>query len=445
MRVSVIGAGFVGLVTAACLADRGLEVVLVDVDPDKVDKVNRAVPPMYEVGLQELLARNVGNRLRATDDLRRAVLETDVSLITVGTPTAGSAIDLRFVEEVSREVGAAIAAKPGYHTVIIKSTVVPGTTDDMVRPILEETSGKKAGTDFGLGMNLEFLRQGSAVADFMDPDRIVLGGIDERSLDTMEKLYEVFDGTDIVRTTPRTAEMIKYAANSLLATMISYSNEIANLCSAIGDIDAIEVLEGVRLDRRLTPIQSDGVRLVPGMMDYLHPGCGFGGSCFPKDVQALIAYGDEAGSGMPLLEAVIAINEQQPSRVVSLLEAHLKDLDGVRIAVLGLAFKPGTDDMRESPAIPIIRDLIELGAVVGVYDPVAGDTARRVLGNEAIEYHQDLRSAVQGVDAVVVLTPWDEFNDLPEVIAALPTQPLVVDGRRTFHKKAFTHYTGIGL
>ena len=187
---------------------------------------------------------------------------------------------------------------------------MPGTTDNVVRPILEETSGKTAGAGFGLGMNPEFLRQGTAVADFMDPDRIVIGGIDDQSLDTMEELYAAFGGTDIVRTTPRTAEMIKYAANSLLATMISYSNEIANLCAAIGDVDAIEVLEGVRLDRRLTPIQPDGVRVVPGLMDYLYPGCGFGGSCFPKDVQALISFGE--GSSMSLLEAVIGINDRQP-------------------------------------------------------------------------------------------------------------------------------------
>ena len=205
-------------------------------------------------------------------------------MIAVGTPNEGSVIDLRFIEEVSREVGAAIADHSGYPTVVVKSTVVPGTTDDVVLPILEDASGKRAGPDFGLGMNPEFLRQGSAVADFMDPDRIVLGGIDDRSVETMADLYAVFEGTDVVRTTPRTAEMIKYAANSLLATMISYSNEIANLCAAIGDVDAIEVLEGVRLDRRMTPIQFDGVRVVPGLMDYLYPGCGFGGSCFPKDV-----------------------------------------------------------------------------------------------------------------------------------------------------------------
>ena len=445
MRVSVIGAGFVGVVTAACLAEKGSEVVLVDVDSEKVDKVNRALPPMYEEGLQDVLERNVGAGLRATGDLRRAVLDTDVSLIAVGTPTAGSAIDLRFVEEVSREVGAAIAAKPGYHTVIIKSTVVPGTTDNVVRPILEETSGKTAGAGFGLGMNPEFLRQGTAVADFMDPDRIVIGGIDDQSLDTMEELYAAFGGTDIVRTTPRTAEMIKYAANSLLATMISYSNEIANLCAAIGDVVAIEVLEGVRLDRRLDPIQPDGVRVVPGLMDYLYPGSGFGGSCFPKDVQALISFGAEEGSSMSLLEAVIGINDRQPGQVISILAEHLGSLRGSSIAVLGLAFKPGTDDMRGSPAIPVINELIDRGVSVGVYDPVAGETALRVLGEGDVDHHKDLSSVVAGVDAVVVLTPWPEFDSLPSVIAALPVQPLVVDGRRAFRKDDFARYAGIGL
>ena len=441
----MVGAGFVGLVTGACLADRGHEVVCVDVDKDKVDQINGAVSPMFEAGLQDLLSKHAGTNLRATSDLRRAVLDTDISMIAVGTPNEGSAIDLRFVEEVGRELGKALAGKNAYHMVIVKSTVVPGTTDDVVRPILEDASGKRAGVDFGLGMNPEFLRQGTAVADFMDPDRIVLRGIDDRSLATMAELCATFEGVDVVRTTPRTAEMIKYAANSLLATMISYSNEIANLCAAIGDVDAIEVLEGVRLDRCLTPIGLDGVRVVPGLMDYIYPGCGFGGSCFPKDVQALISYGELAGAGMPLLEAVIGINERQPGQVVSLLEHHLGALDGMKVSVLGLAFKPGTDDMRESPAIPIISELIDRGVSIRAYDPVARETAVRALGVDGIEYSEDLASAVRDADAVVVLTPWAEFASLPEMIAGLPTQPLVVDGRRTFAKEDFARYSGIGL
>ena len=445
MKVAVIGAGFVGVVTGACLAEKGHTVVCVDVDPDKVDMINNAQPPIYEAGLESLLKGNAGDRLRASTDLRSAVLESDISMIAVGTPNEGSAIDLRFIEEVSREVGAAIADHSGYPTVVVKSTVVPGTTDDVVLPILEDASGKRAGPDFRLGMNPEFLRQGSAVADFMDPDRIVLGGIDDRSVETMADLYAVFEGTDVVRTTPRTAEMIKYAANSLLATMISYSNEIANLCAAIGDVDAIEVLEGVRLDRRMTPIQFDGVRVVPGLMDYLYPGCGFGGSCFPKDVQALISFGEKAGPGMPLLDAVIGINDRQPGQVVSLLETHLGALDGSQITVLGLAFKPGTDDMRESPAIPIIRNLVAQGAIVRAHDPVARVTAERVLSAEGIDYADDVASAVAGAEAVVVLTPWADYDDLPQLIAAMPAQPLVVDGRRAFEKSDFARYAGIGL
>ena len=232
MKISVIGTGYVGLVSGVCLADIGHDVTCVDVDRQKVDMINQGRTPIYEKGLDELLARNVGKRLRATTDFAPAIMATELSLIAVGTPFKGDAIDLSYVETVSRQIGEVLAGKAGYHVVVVKSTVVPGTTEEVVLPILEKASGKSAGPDFGVGMNPEFLREGEAVSDFQHPDRIVLGGIDARSLDALAAVYAPYQCVDVIRTSPKTAEMIKYTANSLLATMISFSNEIAGLCTA---------------------------------------------------------------------------------------------------------------------------------------------------------------------------------------------------------------------
>lgn len=445
MKVSIIGTGYVGLVTGVCLAEKGHQVVCVDVDEIKISKINQAIPPLYERDLAELLQKNLRVNLQATTDLHTAVLETDLSMIAVGTPFENGEIDLRYIKEVSRQIGQTLREKIGYHVVIVKSTVVPGTTTEVVLPILEEYSGKKAGVDFGVGMNPEFLREGEAIQDFMTPDRIVLGGIDEKTINCLEQLYSVFEGVDKLRTTPKTAEMIKYAANSLLATMISFSNEIANLGAALGGIDVVEVMRGVHLDKRLSPIMPDGVRVVPAFTTYLAAGCGFGGSCFPKDVKALIAHGQRAGSPMRILDAVIRVNEQQPHQILTLLHKHFSSFKGVRLAILGLAFKPDTDDMRESPAIPIIKDLLAEGAEIKAYDPIAMTEAQKLFGHHQITYCEDLTQAIHGVEAVVLLTRWEEFRHLPELIANLKPQPIFVDGRRMVDKHKVARYEGIGL
>jgi len=445
MKVSVLGTGYVGLVSGVCLAEKGHRVYCVDIDPDKVEKTNQGVPIIHEKGLDALLKKNIGERFSATTDLRQAVLDSDLSIIAVGTPFKGNEIDLSFIQEVSKQIGAALREKPSYHVAVVKSTVVPGTTEEVVLPLLEKFSGKKAGPDFGLGMNPEFLREGVAVEDFMSPDRIVLGGIDERTLDALEDLYRVFDGVDKVRTTPKTAEMIKYAANSLLATMISFSNEIGNLCAGLGGIDVVDVMRAVHLDKRLCPILPDGRRIVPQFTTYLEAGCGFGGSCFPKDVKALIAHGQKVGQAMSLLQSVIRVNEEQPRQVIEILNRQFPNLKGVRLAILGLAFKPGTDDMRESPAIPIVKELLAAGACIRAFDPVAKTEAEKIFGAQQISYCEQLGDALDGADAVVLLTRWEEFAKLPDLLAGREPQPLVVDGRRMIDKKRLPRYTGIGI
>lgn len=443
MRVSVIGTGYVGLVSGVCLAAKGHDVTCVDLDRAKVDRINAGDPPIYELGLEELLKETVGRTLRATTDLPAAVRDSELSLIAVGTPFEGSAIDLRYVRGVAAEIGAALKEKPGYHTVVVKSTVVPGTTEDVVLPIIEETSGKRAGPDFGIGMNPEFLKEGEAIADFMAPDRIVLGGIDARSVAALEALYAAFPEVEKIRTNPRTAEMIKYTANALLATLISFSNEIGNLCAKVG-VDVVEAMAGVHLDKRFSPILPDGSRVSPASLTYLAAGCGFGGSCFPKDVKALIAYGEAAGAPMGLLQSVIAVNEAQPAKMLDMLKRHYPDLAGRRIAVLGMAFKPGTDDIRESPALPVTAQLLEERAIVTAYDPIARHEAEKVFG-AAVAFRDDLAAAVDGAEAILVMTRWPQFDALPALLRPRRDPPLVIDGRRMLPKTALARYEGIGL
>lgn len=444
MRVAVVGSGYVGLVTGAGLADKGHHVTCVDRDAVKVAQIGRGVPPFYEPGLEELLRRN-GTRLDATTNLRRAILENDVSLIAVGTPTANGEIDLSAVRTAAREIGAALREKRSYHLVVVKSTVVPGTTEQVVRPLLEQASGKRAGRDFGVATNPEFLTQGEAVRDFLCPDRLVLGTLDAPSLASLEELYAGFDGVPRIHTTPRTAEMIKYVANCLLATAISFSNEIANLCAAVGGIDAAEVLRGVHASKYLTVTTDAGRCQRPALEAFLWAGCGFGGSCLPKDLQALIEHGKRAGQSMALLRAVREVNDRQPEQVVALVRKHFPSLVGVRVAVLGLAFRPGTSDMRESPAVPIVRRLLAEGASVSAYDPAAREEAVRIFSDDTVRLCEDLDSAVADADAAVLLTRWDEFRRLPEALRATGRAPLLVDGRRMLEPAAYQRYEGTGL
>ncbi len=444
MQISIVGTGYVGLVTGACLAEVGHEIACVDVDRDKVDHINRGETPIYEEGLEALLRRNVGTRLRATTDIRRAVHDSEITFIAVGTPFDGERIDLSYIRQVARDIGAALRDKDSYHVVVVKSTVVPGTTDDVVLPLLEEASGKRAGTGFGVGMNPEFLTEGVAVSDFMEPDRIVVGGMDSRTTDLLARVYAPFKDVPVMNTNNKTAEMIKYTSNAVLATLISFSNEIGNLCARLGGVDVADVMQGVHLARYFGMPLENGRATAP-IVSFLYAGCGFGGSCLPKDVKALVAHGEAAGQPMPLLDTVIKINEQQPQRVIELLEKYFPSLAGVRISVLGLAFKPDTDDMRESPAIPIIRELLARGAVVSAYDPVAAEAAKRVFRTEPIRFVQSLEPALRGADAAVIVTSWPEFLEVPSVLARLEHPPLIVDGRRMLDKRRVGRYVGIGL
>jgi len=442
MKLSVIGTGYVGLVSGVCLSHVGHDVTCVDLDAAKVDRINNGECPIHEDGLADLLSGVLGKRFRATTDLKHAVMASDMTLIAVGTPFGEERIDLGQITSAAFAIGEAMAEKEGYHLVAVKSTVVPGTTETEVLPRLEQASGKRAGEDFGVGMNPEFLREGVAVKDFLNPDRIVVGGIDDRSRDLMAELYAPFDSTDIVRTTPSTAEMIKYTANALLATLISFSNEVGNVSKAMG-VDVNDVLAGVHLDHRFAPLiehdTSAGERVRPAMLTYLGAGCGFGGSCFPKDVKALVAHARAAGVPVPVLSGALEVNESQPLKMVEMVE-HLPQ--GSHIAVLGVAFKPGTDDIRESPTLRIVPELVNRKYKVTVHDPIAIENARSEFG-DTVSYSTSLDAALDGAKAVMLVTSWPEYAALSQHLNE--TQPLVIDGRRFLDPASYQHYVGIGF
>lgn len=432
MRITVIGSGYVGLVTGVCLAKTGHEVRCVDVDAARVKSIQDGVAPFLEPGLNDLLKETVtSGTLRPTSDLAEGMLDADVSIIAVGTPpvAAEGGIDLSFIHTASRQIGECLRTQGRYHVVVVKSTVVPGTTDTLVRQNVEQASGKAVG-QFGLCMNPEFLREGSAVADFMSPDRIVIGRFDERSGATVARMYDTFR-CPVLFTSLRNAEMVKYASNCLLSLLISFSNEMANVCEATSGTDVDVVMDGLCLDRRLSPVV-DGKPVAPEILTYLRPGIGFGGSCLPKDVNAIRAYASSRNAPTPLLDATISVNRHRCDQVVRLLRSASGSLGNV--AVLGLAFKAGTDDLRDSPAIALVRALLDLGCAVRVYDPLVTGPAVPGLPS-CVHVCETPDEAFDNVEAVVLATAWPQFLALDWVrLSARMKQKLVLDGRNALRK-----------
>jgi UDPglucose 6-dehydrogenase len=418
MDISIIGGGYVGTVTGAGFSELGHRVTIVDTDADKVEALNQGRAPVYEPGLEELLVKNSG-KIRATTVLQEAIRDSDLSFICVGTPSAeDGSIDLSYVVSAAKEIGEEIAHKKN-HVVVVKSTVLPGTTEQVVKAHIEMTSRLTAFRDFGLASNPEFLREGNAVYDFFNPDRIVIGSTDEKTRALMDALYSSFS-CPIFHTAIQNAEMIKYVSNAFLATKISFANEIGNLCKLHG-IDVDEVFEGVGMDHRISP-------------EFFRAGIGFGGSCFPKDVKALVVHGDRMGSPLNLLKSVMEVNERQPLRMIGLLTRHLNP-KGRTIGILGLAFKPGTDDIRESRAIPVIDVLQQMGADIVAYDPKATEHFARVFPD--IRYAQDPLEVLEA-DAILIITEWDEFGALDY------TGKIVIDGRHIEQaKKSANIYEGV--
>jgi len=443
MRVGIVGTGYVGLVTGVCLAFKGHQVTCFDIQPEIVGSLNRGRPHIFEKGLAELLQQVLSaGRFEAQLAAPESILDLDLILLAVGTPSHQGRIDLSFIRSASQLIGASLRGRARQVSVVVKSTVLPGTTDTLVRAAIERASGLSwSGGAFGLGMNPEFLREGNAVEDFLEPDRIVLGHEDAITLTRLQELYAPWDCPKLAVNT-RTAEMIKYANNSLLALQISAVNELANIAAAQGGIDLAEVMAGVYLDKRWSPILPNGKRLSPGILTYLWPGCGFGGSCFPKDVEALRSHAQTLGVEPRMLQGILDVNQQQPGQVTRLLSKALGSLADKKILVLGLAFKPDTDDVRESASLRIIADLAEKGAAVQAHDPMALANARRALGETPVTCIDDWIAAVPEADAVVVATKWQQYQTLPGLMRS---GQIVVDPRRMFQPGDFAKMTYLSI
>ncbi len=410
MKIAIVGTGYVGLVTGAGLAALGHHVTCIDKDASRVEKIARGVAPFFEPGLDAIVAGAVrSGHLASSSDVAGPVSAAEIVLIAVGTPDHEGRIDLSQIETAASEIGAVLRDKPDYTVIAVKSTVVPGTTDGVVLKALERASGKKAGRDFGLCMNPEFLREGSAVEDFTKPDRIVIGAIDARAAELFGRIYEKFDCPKPV-VSLRNAEFCKYASNALLATLISFSNEMAALCEATPGADVEVALDCVHLDRRLSPV-IDGRRVKPGILSYIRPSSGYGGSCFPKDVAALRAFARDCGVNAELLEAVSSVNDRRTAAVLDFAEARIGKFKGKRVGVLGLTFKSGTDDLRHSPAVTLTEQIISRGGDVAVYDPIATEISRGTFG-ERVRYAAGALDAVTGADVTVIGTAWPEWTDL---------------------------------
>ena len=423
MRIAIVGTGYVCLVTGTCFYEMGFDVLCVDIDEKKVDQLKRGVPTIYETGLEMLLQRNIKEgRLNFTTQLRESALTATVLFLALPTPPGGDGeANLTYVRKAASDLADIWASESdsGYRVVVNKSTVPVGTAD-IVKRILE-SRGLVGGEHFDVVSNPEFLREGVAVSDFMKPERVVIGTTSERAADIMKTIYEPFvrQGNPILVMDERSSEMTKYAANSFLATKISFINEVANLCDEVGaNVD--QVRQGIGMDSRIGNL-------------FLYPGIGFGGSCFPKDVQALKKTADDIGYDFKILDAVLKVNDRQRQQMADrIIDRFGGSLVGKKIAVWGLAFKARTDDVRESPAHYVIRGLLEKGAKIVAFDPEAIETTRAVFG-DSIEYGSEPYQVLEGADALAVLTEWHEFRrpDFDRVKSLL-REPVVFDGRNLF-------------
>ncbi len=443
-RVAILGTGYVGLVAAAVFAERGFKVLTSSQSKDKVDAINLGRAPFFENGLDPVVAKTVkSGHLRAVQGREEAVLNSDIFFIAVGTPSLMSGeADLRLIKETAIAIGESLRKKKTYSLVVARSTIVPGTTRNLIIPLLEKHSRKKAGRDFGVCMSPEFLRQGAALQDTRRPDSVIIGQFDKKSGDFLENFCaQVYPGGKVpfLRMNLESAEMVKYGRNTFLAMNISYINEMARIAEHIPGVDICEVVRGVGADWRINPV-------------FLNAGCGYGGSCFPKDVKAIISFARLRGVEPELLEMVEAVNEQQAAHTVALARDELGgSLKGKRIALLGLAFKPGTDDMREAPAIKIANHLYAAEATIVAYDPVAMPNAQKNFIRDTIKisYAKNAVECLKGADCCIITTEWDEFKKLTAAtFIKQMRRAVVIDGRRMLSEKdraKLVSYRGIGL
>ena len=436
--ISFVGLGYVGLCTATVFAAKGIKIIGVDIDENRVSQLSKGIAPFHEPGLAPMLKNALRKgRMRFTTDISE-ITRAETTFVTVGTPSnKDGSIDLTFVKKAMEGIGSAVSKSDGYRLVVVKSTVTPGTTAGIVQPILAASSQKQIGEKLGLCSNPEFLAEGAAMKGTLRPDKIVIGGVDRLSGEKLFKLYKrVYTGKKIptVITTPTTAEAIKYASNTFLATRVSTINTIADICQRLPDADVEVVARAIGFDPRIGPL-------------YLKAGPGYGGSCFHKDLQALIAFGKTLNYDPVLLSAVEEVNQRQAYEIIELAKKLVGTLENRRIAVLGLSFKKDTDDVRESPSLRLIDELVKNKASVAAYDPMAIENTRKVL-TQSVEFFDTSKSCLDDADCCVLMTEWDEFRKLKtKDFASVMKTPNIVDARRILDPRNVqgTNYLAVGL
>jgi len=430
MNITILGTGYVGLVSGVCLSSKKHNVTCVDIKQTVVDNLNKGILHIYENKLSDLLNQSINSgHFSATTDLYSALDNSNVVILSVGTPSSEDGrIDLTQIKNACKQIGQYIKSHDKFISVIIKSTVVPTTTDTFVKNIIEEESGKKLG-QFGLGMNPEFLKEGDAVDDFMNADRIVIGYEDENTKNYLTEIYSPWQ-CDKIYTNTRTAEMIKYTNNTFLACLISMNNELSNLASSLKNIDYKDVIKGVLYDKRWSPIINKN-RVVPSISSYFTPGAGFGGSCFPKDVHAIKTQGSDLGLNMSMTNAILTVNEKQPYQVLNTLKNKFNTLDNKKVLLLGLSFKENTDDIRESSSLKILSNLLTNNVDVIAHDPIAMDNTKKYYKN--IQYTDNWENEISNVDIIIIGTNWKEYLNLKNHLTLIAKNNIVVfDTKRLF-------------
>ena len=431
--ISIIGCGFVGLSLAVFLANNGIKVIAVDVDKIKIKKIRHGVSPFYEPGIEEELNRAIRKGMEITSDINYAVTNSDITFVTVGTPSKNDgSSNFSFIRSVSKNIGCILKRKKEFHIVIIKSTVVPKTTNNLIKKTLEKFSCKKEGKHFGLAMNPEFLREGSAVNDTANPHLIVTGANNVEINKQIKKFYESIykkKCPDILETSIENAEMIKYANNAFLATKISFINSIANICQKVPNSNVNIISKAIGKDPRIGPL-------------FLQAGPGYGGSCFPKDVKAIINFSKKIGYNPILINATHQVNDIQTEKVLDLVKKHLKIINGKTITILGLSFKKDTDDLRESISLKLIPLLIKKGSKINVHDPMAMENAKKKLKSK-VQFHENIEESLKNADCAVVMTDWDEYKKINSKSIKNMKQKIIIDTRRILTKNNFDKSTKI--
>ena len=437
MKLGIIGAGYVGLTTAICLASMKHEISVFDTDDEKIKSINRKKMPFFEPGLEELLDVNVSKKnLQGSNDLNALVQNTEGCFVCVGTPTQNNSIDLSQIKCAMESLVDSIKnnEKKNY-AIIIRSTIIPNTTREVILPIITK---KLKEQQFQLFVVPEFLREGCALDDFMNPDKIVIGSIENKKTTFVDDVFNNFkDQCDFIHTNLESAELIKYTNNSFFSMLISFSNEISNISEKIPNVDPFQILQALVSDKRITTI-TDDKKIVPGLNSYLVPGCGFGGSCFPKDVRAIQNFANLKNIDTPILNAILAINDERPKKMVSICEKILGNLKNKKITILGLTFKPNTDDIRSSPSLDAINLFLDKNSIVSAYDPMFKNQIETSILPKNCNYCMTLEESITDSDAVLVFTRWPEFESLDsKILKRYMNNPIIVDGRGFLEKEKF--------